>query len=125
MQGETTVRCFTRLLGRVTKSAMNEEPWRTRMQRRRKQIGLTQAQLAEKLGLSQGTITHWECGRREPEDLATLEKLARALDMHPAELIYGIEVLPQPAIDVGRYWLQLNDGAKEAMATTIRTLVSH
>lgn len=104
---------------------MNGETWRQRMQRRRKLIGLNQNQLAEKLGLSQGTITHWETGKREPEDLATFEALAKALEMHPAELIYGIEVLPQPAIDVGHNWLRLNDGAKEAMAATIRSLAVH
>lgn len=83
------------------------------MQRRRKQIGLNQNQLAEKLGLSQSTITHWETGRREPED------------MHPAELIYGIEVLTPAATDVGRNWTRLNDGAREAMAATIRSLAVH
>ncbi len=104
---------------------MNGETWQQRMRRRRKQIGLNQNQLAEKLGLSQGTITHWETGRREPEDIRTFEALAKALDMHPAELIYGIEVLPPEAVDVGHNWLQLNSGAKEAMAATIRSLAVH
>lgn len=32
----------------------------------RKEIGLTQAELAEKLNISQSAVTHWETGKRFP-----------------------------------------------------------
>lgn len=119
------MRHFSKLRGKIMKRAMNGETWRQRMRRRRNELGLTQPQLAEKLEVSQSTITHWETGRREPEDLKTFEALATALEMHPAELIYGIEMLPPEAVDVGRNWTRLNEGAKEAMATSIRSLAVH
>lgn len=37
--------------------------------------GLTQMELAERLGTSQSSITSWESGRREP-DFATIRRLA-------------------------------------------------
>jgi transcriptional regulator with XRE-family HTH domain len=40
-------------------------------------IGLTQAQLAERAGLQQSTIAHYEAGRREP-NLSNLRRLVRA-----------------------------------------------
>ena len=39
------------------------------------QRGLTQMELAERIGTSQSSITSWECGRREP-DFSTFRKLA-------------------------------------------------
>lgn len=41
----------------------------------RLQRGLTQMELADRLGTSQSSITSWENGRREP-DFATFRKLA-------------------------------------------------
>lgn len=40
-------------------------------------VGLTQAQLAERAGLQQSTIAHYEAGRREPS-LSNLRRLVRA-----------------------------------------------
>lgn len=52
----------------------------------RKRKGLTQAQLAEKVGVEQPTIQRWEKGKREPE-LAQLFALAEALDVEPGTLL--------------------------------------
>lgn len=52
----------------------------------RKEKGLTQAALAEMVGVEQPTIQRWEKGKREPE-LAQLFKLAAALDIDPATLL--------------------------------------
>lgn len=52
----------------------------------RKQKGLTQAALAEIVGVEQPTIQRWEKGKREPE-LGQLLALARALDIEPGALI--------------------------------------
>lgn len=52
----------------------------------RKQRGLTQAALAEKVGVEQPTIQRWEKGKREPE-LSQLFALAAALGVEPSALI--------------------------------------
>lgn len=38
----------------------------TLARRRRQELGLTQAQLAERLGIWQGSLANWELGKREP-----------------------------------------------------------
>lgn len=45
----------------------------------RKQAGLTQGELAEAAGLTQGAITHLESGRTRSPEIATLRKIVRAL----------------------------------------------
>ena len=47
----------------------------TKLRNLRIQRGLTQMELAEKLGTSQSSITSWESARREP-DFATVRRLA-------------------------------------------------
>lgn len=71
-----------------------DDAWRTRFRDRFRELkasdGLTQARLAEALGVTQGTIAHWLSGKRTPEDLAAFEKLAAALGWHPGYLLYGL-----------------------------------
>lgn len=50
------------------------------------QRGLTQMEMAERLGTSQSAITSWECGRREP-DFATLRKLANFFNVPLSALL--------------------------------------
>ena len=50
------------------------------IQSRRKMVGLTQEQLAERLGVSRQTVTKWETGDSTP-DLANAGALAEALDV--------------------------------------------
>ncbi|WP_232501797.1 helix-turn-helix domain-containing protein [Eggerthella sp. YY7918] len=50
------------------------------IQSRRKVLGLTQEQLAERLGVSRQTVTKWETGETSP-DLANAGALAEALDV--------------------------------------------
>lgn len=52
----------------------------------RKRLKLTQADVAERLGVGQPTYQRWETGKREP-DLSQLVKLALALDVEPSALI--------------------------------------
>lgn len=49
---------------------------------RREQLGITQAGLAARMGVSQGWITQVETGKREPR-WSTLLEFARALEMEP------------------------------------------
>ena len=50
--------------------------------------GLTQVQLAEKLGVSNRAVSKWECGIGFP-DVSILEPLADALNISVIELIHG------------------------------------
>lgn len=51
---------------------------------------LTQAQLAEQLGISDKTVSKWECGRSMP-DYALIQPLCETLDISVSELIEGKE----------------------------------
>jgi transcriptional regulator with XRE-family HTH domain len=51
----------------------------------RKKAGLTQAELAQAIGTSQGAIAHYEMGIKAPE-LAKLPAIAKALGVTVAEL---------------------------------------
>ncbi len=46
----------------------------------------TQEALAHELGVSSATISHWECGVKEPS-LETLRRLAEHLGVTPAEML--------------------------------------
>ena len=46
---------------------------------------LTQAELAEKVGVSESTIAGWEAGRKSPR-LRNIRKLAEALRVEPIEI---------------------------------------
>lgn len=54
----------------------------------RKQKGLTQAQLAEALGVSDKTISRWETGKTML-DLSFYEPLCEILDIQISELLYA------------------------------------
>jgi transcriptional regulator with XRE-family HTH domain len=63
----------------------------------RKEAGLTQADLAERLGVEQPTVQRWEGGRREPS-LSTLEQIARVLGVSPSAFFSdaaGVPLGPQ------------------------------
>ena len=57
-----------------------------RLKHLRKQRGLTQAQLAKKMGLSHGYLARLDIGMHDPP-LSTLAKLAKALKVPVAELV--------------------------------------
>lgn len=63
----------------------------------RKEKGLTQAQLAERLNLSQATVASWEVGKRRP-DIEFMPTLAEFYGVSVDEL-YGQE----PTIDESMY----------------------
>lgn len=54
----------------------------------RKQAGMTQEELAEKLNVTRQAVSSWERERTEP-DLDTLTRAAELLNVTPEELIYG------------------------------------
>lgn len=54
----------------------------TRIRKRRQSLGLTQAELAEKTGLSETAIRSYELGNRNPKD-GHREVIAKALEVSP------------------------------------------
>ena len=54
--------------------------------RARQAAGITQAELAERIGVSTSQLQNWECGLRKPK-LAALVKIARALQCDINSLI--------------------------------------
>ncbi|ANC80348.1 Cro/Cl family transcriptional regulator [Pseudomonas putida B6-2] len=55
--------------------AMNMDKWITLVRDRMEELGLTQEQLAERVGVSQGSVGHWVNKRRQPK----LESMNRTL----------------------------------------------
>ena len=60
---------------------------------KRREKNLTQGQLAEKLGVTNKTISKWENGKCMP-DYSVIESLCRELDITLAELLDGEEKEP-------------------------------
>lgn len=67
--------------------------WNERLKSRfadlKRSEGLTQSQLAERLGVAQGTVANWMSGRRSPADLKEFERIASALSVDVAWLMHG------------------------------------
>lgn len=69
---------------------MNEKQIGRYIAEKRRIKNLTQAQLAEQLGISDKTVSKWECGRSMP-DYALIQSLCETLDISVSELIEGKE----------------------------------
>ncbi len=54
---------------------------------RRKELGLTQAQVAKAVGVSEATVSRWETGDIAEVGSGKLPALARALQFSPAQLL--------------------------------------
>lgn len=52
----------------------------------RELAGMTQVDLAAKLGLDRSAIAHWETGRKSPRAI-TFKRLCKALGVEPAALL--------------------------------------
>lgn len=64
---------------------MNEQEFAQRLRQYRKEKGMTQQELADKLGVSNKTVSRWESGSYP--DVTTLVALARVLDVTVDELL--------------------------------------
>ena len=67
---------------------MNQYVTGTTIKELREKNKITQVQLAEKLGVSDKTVSKWETGKGSP-DITLLEPIADALRVSVAELITG------------------------------------
>ncbi len=70
---------------RITFGTVTPIILRVRLLRRRR--GWSQNELARRAGIAQPTISRLEAGKTAGVDLATLEKLAKALRVRPRTLI--------------------------------------
>ena len=77
---------------------MNQEKTGKFIAGARNQMGLTQKELAEKIGVSDKTISKWECGKSMP-DISYMDALCNSLDINMNELISG-ERLTEAAYSV-------------------------
>lgn len=71
------------------------------VRRRRKALGLTLEQLAEKSALTPNYIGTVENGRRDPS-LSTVLALAKGLSIPPAELLGGVDKLSPAALEAAK-----------------------
>ncbi len=69
---------------------MNQKQIGRYIAEKRRIKNLTQAQLAEQLGISDKTVSKWECGRSMP-DYSLIQSLCETLDISVSELIEGKE----------------------------------
>ena len=72
---------------------MPREPFGTRLRSLREHAGLSQTQLAEKIGTDQGHISRWERNLAEPP-VTMWELIAVALDLSVGELL--VDSKPKP-----------------------------
>lgn len=79
---------------------VNNSIFPQRLKKFRKEKGLTQKELGERLGVKQNTFTNWENGKREP-NLSTILKLAEILETTTDDLLgYTILSANQPVVSL-------------------------
>lgn len=66
----------------------------------RKELGVTQEQLAQKLHVTRQTVSAWERGQAQPS-LDTLRQIAQALGVEEERLLYGAKRKSRPMYPVG------------------------
>lgn len=65
--------------GRPPEQANSRPVWARRIRDARRSLGMTQAVVAKKLGISQRQVSDWEGGHRSVPDFAEISRLAAAL----------------------------------------------
>jgi SOS-response transcriptional repressor LexA len=75
--------------------------WADRIRSRMKELGLTQEELANKLGITRGAVTHYLAGRRVPP-LSKFNEIARVLKADAAWLQFGTLVEAQSSSKTGK-----------------------
>lgn len=97
--------------------------WRDRAIRRyntlKREQGLTQVALAAEVGVGQSAISMWLSGERSPETLDLYEALARGLNMHPAEMLYGFDML---SVELYQRIARLDPERQAAILTVINSM---
>jgi transcriptional regulator with XRE-family HTH domain len=90
----------------------------------RKEKNLTQEQLAERLGVSNRTVSRWENGNNMP-DISLLSEIAEFYDVSIPELIYGerkSENMREEAKEVAETMSDYAKAEKETLVKSIRNM---
>ena len=90
----------------------------------RKEKNLTQEQLAERLGVSNRTVSRWENGNNMP-DISLLSEIAEFYDVSIPELIYGerkSENMNEEAKEVAETMSDYAKAEKETLVKSIRNM---
>ena len=85
----------------------------------RKERGLTQEQLAEKLGVSNRSVSRWETGKTLP-DLSLMQSICQVLDIRIQELLTGRRQQEDPTPEA--FAAQILDIANREKAATVKCL---
>lgn len=90
----------------------------------RKLLGLTQYQLAEKSGVTQGTLSRVETASHKSLELETVVALAGALGVTTSELIGEKELTFDPKIrEVNAAMQRMPEYKKEALVSAARSFI--
>jgi transcriptional regulator with XRE-family HTH domain len=91
------------------------------VRRRRKSVGMTLEQLAEKSGLTPNYVGTIEAGQRDPS-LSTVLALARGLSVAPGELIGGTARLSSAALEAARLFDGASPDTQDAVLRLLRSV---
>lgn len=61
----------------------------TNLREARERLGLTQEEVAHRSGVHATEVSRMEAGKRDPK-VSTLERLAKAVEMQPGQLLDGL-----------------------------------
>jgi transcriptional regulator with XRE-family HTH domain len=91
------------------------------VRRRRRNLGFTIEQLAERSGLTPNYVGTVEMGQRDPS-LSTVTALARGLAVPPAELLGGVGRLSAAALEAARLFDGALPEAQDAVLKLLRAV---
>lgn len=83
----------------------------------RKNLGLKQIEIAEKIGVAKSTYSQYENGQREPNVL-TIKKIANVLNISGDELL-GLDINNSNIKDLNDKYSQLDNYGKELIDTIL------
>ncbi|MFJ4344237.1 LexA family protein [Pseudomonas sp. NPDC089401] len=94
--------------------AMNMDKWIALVRDRIEELDISQEQLAERVGVSQGSVGHWLGKRRQPR-VDSMNKVFVELGMPHYHVSLQLRVLGQVGEDSGRYLLDDEDDGVDLM----------
>ncbi|MFJ4054294.1 S24 family peptidase [Pseudomonas sp. NPDC089743] len=93
---------------------MNMDKWIALVRDRMEELDISQEQLAERVGVSQGSVGHWVNKRRQPK-VESMNRVFVELGMPHYHVSMQLRVLGQVGEDAGRYVLDEEDDDVDLM----------